>query len=257
MRRTHIQAILLMVCMGIAICLVAKADAGLKKKYDTYTTATYTKTCDTKKGGDIEVSVEKIQTMTVGQAYNIFSVSIQPKTESPADTETTENHIADGSYATDKTVILEGIISSDQQTTECSIEEVSPASSNRWNISLNDDEIDLLARIVWVEARGECREGQIAVVEVIFNRVYSGGFPNTLYGVLSQKNQFESWEIRNTARNYESQVEVIKEVIAGNTNVLPVNVMYFAMSPLGNDIAAVIGNHYFTTDWQYPEDRKY
>ena len=35
-----------------------------------------------------------------------------------------------------------------------------PAIKNRWNIKLTNDEIDLLAKIVWVESRGESDQGQ-------------------------------------------------------------------------------------------------
>ena len=41
---------------------------------------------------------------------------------------------------------------------------------------MTEEEIDLLAKILWVEARGESVEGQKAVVEVIFNRMVSEKF---------------------------------------------------------------------------------
>lgn len=279
MRRTHIQAILFMVCMGLSLCLTTQIKAGIKKDTNTYTAEN-----NTAERPDIEVSVGYVHTLIVGQTFVPFSVNMNKEedesagnsvesTETGTEVTVLEENVTEEvteviSIATETTVpdetedtIHTSVI---KEQTECETEVTMQASgnngakvNNRWNISLTDEEIDLLARIVWVEARGECREGQIAVVEVIFNRVYSGGFSDTLYGVLSQKNQFESWKIRNSAKEYESQVEVVKEVIAGNTNVLPMNVMYFAMSPLGNDIVTVIGNHYFTTDWQYPKNRKY
>ncbi len=41
-------------------------------------------------------------------------------------------------------------------------------AENRWNITLTQEEIDLLAKIVWLESQGEPTEGQEAVVEVSF-----------------------------------------------------------------------------------------
>jgi len=48
----------------------------------------------------------------------------------------------------------------------------------------------LLARVVYAEARGESYQGQVAVAAVALNRVRFAGFPNTLYGVVFQKNAF-------------------------------------------------------------------
>jgi len=47
-----------------------------------------------------------------------------------------------------------------------------------------EDEIFWLARIITAEAGGESLLGQIAVGDVILNRVKSTSFPNTIYGVI-------------------------------------------------------------------------
>ena len=47
-----------------------------------------------------------------------------------------------------------------------------------------DDEVFWLARIITAEARGESLLGQIAVGNVIVNRVKSNSYPNTIYGVI-------------------------------------------------------------------------
>lgn len=46
------------------------------------------------------------------------------------------------------------------------------------------DTLYWLSRIISAEARGECLEGQIAVGNVVFNRVASPEFPNTVWGVI-------------------------------------------------------------------------
>ena len=48
----------------------------------------------------------------------------------------------------------------------------------------------LLARCIYAEARGESYTGQVAVGAVILNRVDSAQFPNTIAGVIYQKNAF-------------------------------------------------------------------
>ncbi len=55
--------------------------------------------------------------------------------------------------------------------------------------SLNSD-INLLARIISAESRGEPYQGQVAVGAVVLNRVKHPSFPNTLAGVIYQKGAF-------------------------------------------------------------------
>ncbi len=51
-------------------------------------------------------------------------------------------------------------------------------------------DLDLLARIISAEARGEPYEGQVAVGAVIMNRLEHPSFPNTLSGVIYQNGAF-------------------------------------------------------------------
>lgn len=51
-------------------------------------------------------------------------------------------------------------------------------------------DIQLLARCVNGEARGEIYEGQVAVAAVILNRVRHPSFPNTISGVIYQPGAF-------------------------------------------------------------------
>lgn len=118
---------------------------------------------------------------------------------------------------------------------------------NRWNIVLTDEEVDLLARILWLEARGECAEGQEAVVEVVFNRMASERFPDTLYEVLSQRNpvQFSTWKNRDRARPTEKEYLSIKRVLDGNTSILRDDTIYFSTRPLTRNLDTMIGGHCF------------
>lgn len=53
-----------------------------------------------------------------------------------------------------------------------------------------DDELNCLAIGIYYESKGEPLEGQLAVAEVILNRVESGRFPSTVCSVLTQRGQF-------------------------------------------------------------------
>ena len=78
-------------------------------------------------------------------------------------------------------IILIGIIILDKKEIN---QNISYATSS--NIS----DIQLMARAINGEARGEPYEGQVAVGAVILNRVKSSQFPNTIAGVIYQSGAF-------------------------------------------------------------------
>jgi len=54
----------------------------------------------------------------------------------------------------------------------------------------SSSEVYLLARTIYAEGRGEPYTGQVAIGAVVLNRVRSSQFPNTISGVVYQKNAF-------------------------------------------------------------------
>lgn len=54
----------------------------------------------------------------------------------------------------------------------------------------SQNDVNLLARVVSAEARGEPYVGQVAVGAVILNRIHHPSFPNTLAGVIYQPGAF-------------------------------------------------------------------
>ncbi len=64
------------------------------------------------------------------------------------------------------------------------------SGSSNSGASANDANIELLARVINGEARGEPYEGQVAVGAVVLNRVQHPSFPNTISGVVYQKGAF-------------------------------------------------------------------
>ena len=77
-------------------------------------------------------------------------------------------------------VIITAIFNIKENTT------ISEASSGSGNTS----DVQLLARAINGEARGEPYEGQVAVGAVILNRVRDSRFPNTIAGVIYQPGAF-------------------------------------------------------------------
>lgn len=58
------------------------------------------------------------------------------------------------------------------------------------NITLSASERDYLARLVYCEANGQPFEGQVAVAQVVLNRMLDSRFPSTLHGVINARGQF-------------------------------------------------------------------
>lgn len=56
--------------------------------------------------------------------------------------------------------------------------------------SLNKSEMDILAKVIYSEARGESYTGQVAVGAVVMNRIQSDQFPDTISGVVFQPGAF-------------------------------------------------------------------
>ncbi|MBO5713802.1 MAG: spore cortex-lytic enzyme [Clostridia bacterium] len=64
------------------------------------------------------------------------------------------------------------------------------SSNSSSNSSYSDADVQLLARLIYGEARGESYVGQVAVGAVVMNRIRSSSFPNTMSGVIYQRYAF-------------------------------------------------------------------
>ncbi|MBR6033854.1 MAG: spore cortex-lytic enzyme [Clostridia bacterium] len=79
-----------------------------------------------------------------------------------------------------KTLAAMGIMSGDNNS----------SSSNSNSTVSNTSDLNLLARLIYAESRGEPYTGQVAVGAVVLNRVKSSSFPNTVSGVIYQSGAF-------------------------------------------------------------------
>ncbi|MCI9017082.1 MAG: spore cortex-lytic enzyme [Clostridia bacterium] len=66
------------------------------------------------------------------------------------------------------------------------------STGNSGTSSNASNNVNLLARVVYGEARGEPYEGQVAVAAVVLNRVKNPNFPNSISGVIYQKGAFDA-----------------------------------------------------------------
>jgi spore germination cell wall hydrolase CwlJ-like protein len=116
-----------------------------------------------------------------------------------------------------------------------------------------NDELKCLATAVYFEARGEPLEGQLAVAQVILNRVESGRFAPTVCGVVYQPGQFTFAHNRAPATNSTDwKVAQAIAVIAANDtyrDVAPRAISFHAkrLAPNWSNMKRVsqIGNHVF------------
>lgn len=86
--------------------------------------------------------------------------------------------------------------------------------------------LDLIARIINSEAGSMSLEGKVSVGNVIMNRVNSPEFPNTVYGVIYQPNQFT---VVNTGRFYatpSAQSIAAAKMVLDGVNYVPGAVFY-------------------------------
>lgn len=130
-------------------------------------------------------------------------------------------------------------------------EEVLP--TNKWGIELTEDEIDMLAKIAFLEAHTQPDEGILAVIEVVFNRIISDDFPDTLEGVLSQSKpcvQFTTWKNLDIAEPTEKEYDMIYAALNGEKEVLTTEYLFFSRGKQNNNDPIKIEDHWFCKGYQ-------
>ena len=115
-------------------------------------------------------------------------------------------------------------------------------------LPLTQEEIELIAQVTMAEAEGEPEEGQRLVIDTILNRVDDPHFPDTVYDVVYQKNQFTCmWNGRFDACYVKDElVDLVAEELRERTNL---DVVFFRTrqySAYGVPMFQV-GHHYFSS----------
>lgn len=115
------------------------------------------------------------------------------------------------------------------------------------------DELLLLARIIYAEARGEPFEGQVAVGAVVMNRVRDPRFPNTIAEVIYQSGQFIP--VSDGTINLTPNQVAIRAAKNALSGMDPSGGAVFFYNPKiatttwwfeNRSVTKVIGNHVFT-----------
>lgn len=119
------------------------------------------------------------------------------------------------------------------------------------NTNFTDSDVELLAKVISAEARGEGYEGQVAVGAVILNRIAHPSFPDSLSGVVYQKGAFSCV---NDSNWYKPVSETSKRAAKDALNGWDPSggAIYYFNPAKTNDafmhsrtVVKVIGNHRF------------
>lgn len=119
-------------------------------------------------------------------------------------------------------------------------------TENRGAVAVEASDDILLAALIQCEAGNQSYEGQLAVGAVVMNRVRSGGYPNTISGVIYASGQFTPALNGKVAKRVEAGVtpsclQAAQEAIAGVSNVG--GATHFRRA--GNHDGQIIGSHVF------------
>lgn len=97
-------------------------------------------------------------------------------------------------------------------------------------IAVADEDLVCLAKAVRHEAGGQTRDGQLAVAQLIVNRLRSGRFAGTVCGVVNQQGQFFHTADYNPDRSsptWAIAVAVAREALSGDTPGVAPGALFF------------------------------
>lgn len=105
---------------------------------------------------------------------------------------------------------------SDRKQVQASREDAVRSVARDGRVKISEREMELLARLVYAEGRGEPYEGQVAIAAVVLNRVASHGFPNTVREVIYAPNAFSPVHDGNlTSKMNDTARKAVRDAVAG------------------------------------------
>ena len=202
-----------------------------------------------------------LMVMACGYAYEFGLDPISEDTDTEAkETEITVETLPRSEVVTESTESVETITAIEEESTETgdtvpgvpassvTVTEAAPMVYEEefpWYTS----DYELLARLLWAEARGESFEGQLAVVEVVFNRVLSDNFPNTIYDVIYEPGQFTSASSLEYVTPTQTQYDVVTAALRGERVLNNEKCVFFSVGSSCGSYYTTIGNHVFGTEY--------
>ena len=176
-------------------------------------------------------------------------------TEEVTEEETTEPETSE--EVTTEEVTTEEITTT-EETEEPTEEETTEHVPSTDDLSIHEaggfsaDDVRLLAAIVYAESGSECYEGQVAVANVVLNRLYTGSWGSSLYSVIYAPYQFtatDTWAFSDAFNNGapETTMSAVYDALNGYNNIgsyLSFRPTWY-IDPDTIEDHKVIGNHCF------------
>jgi len=147
--------------------------------------------------------------------------------------------------------LTEPIISTEvytiETTTSTTTEETTTAATTETTEAINEEDIELLAHLIFAEAGSDWIEDETLyyVGSVVLNRVNSDLFPDTIYEVIYQRGQYACTWDGNINKTPTERCYVIAEDLLRNGSVLPEEVVFQAEFTQGSGVYAYQDNLYF------------
>lgn len=176
--------------------------------------------------------------------FGLDRTAEEPETD-PQETEITAETLPLSEVVTESTVTEDTV--PDVPASSVTVTEAAPVVYEEefpWYTS----DYELLARLVWAEARGESFEGQLAVVEVVFNRVGSPSFPGNVYDVIYEPGQFTTASSLEYVTPTQVQYDVVTAALRGERVLNNDKCVFFSAGSSCGSYYMTIGNHVFGTE---------
>lgn len=137
------------------------------------------------------------------------------------------------------------------ETKDVTTEPVTTETTELSKSSYTEDDLFYLAAAVCREAGGSSEEIQLLVANVVINRVNSSRYPNTIYGVLTQRMQYGTmWKYgisfpKWADQNVKDQCYSVARRILEGERVCPANVVFQAEFKQGSGVYKEFDGFYF------------
>lgn len=155
-----------------------------------------------------------------------------------------------GNDAVDRILMYENVVEPVKEIVEVGSKIENKIQKNE-GITTQQSDLDILAKVIYAEARGEPYLGQVAVGAVIVNRVRSSRFPNSIYDVVYAPGQFCT--VRDGQINLNPSSQAYRAAQEAINGVDPSNGSLYFYNPktstsawiFSRPVLAAIGNHNF------------
>lgn len=120
-------------------------------------------------------------------------------------------------------------IENEEKKSKKIVENIATENNKVYNVSETDRE--MLAKLLYCEGRGESIECQRAIISVVFNRLDSGKWGNSLHSVVYATGQFEpvSSGLLKKAKPSQTQYDAVDYIIENGVTI-PSWVLFFRAS---------------------------